>query len=517
MGLSFKTYIEEGFDEQVIRNLFRDLQFKTDEDLTGVQPTPAQQQNEGSKATKPGQAVATLQPTFGSKVATAQQTQDQATKGEERKDRIARLLAEKAAKGSAKSVTASPSAPVKPTTAETKPQTQQGSMPTATPPTGPKGRVWGEKERILQQKILALQKSREAQAAQKSTPSKAEPAPAQGSQNGSPVPPQQWPNAPSGPSSTTIPTGPRASSAQSLVGIQTAPAPSQAPPSLPGLATPTNTQPNPAAQRKRPVAADFVDYSASSKRPYGHVRNDNSFIIDVSDASDDEEMDMDMGSPVEEAPPSQPVANRGPSMREFPPRTETFTHRQISSPVPSLTPSGLNNKRRETELDLKEKAIQEMKKKIALAEARRKAKQAVSGSATPNQVGVGTPSSEKTSESSSTSLSKSSDAAKVDSEQQVDRRGQIRNIDLPRVESSLEEKLRRLRQLREEEAQLQAEINKALAEKKQLADELEHLEKRREATPQLTTSESSVDSGSSFSNSIMSTSTTHPLTCSRFK
>jgi hypothetical protein len=273
-----------------------------------------------------------------------------------------------------------------------------------------------------------------------------------------------------------------------------------------------NAQPHSSSQRKRPVASDFVEYSSGSgaaKRPFGQARKEDSLIIDVTDESDDEEMDMDMDmeSPVDEPSPSQSSgtpAQRGPSIRDFPPLTDTFAQRQFSSPVPSPTPPNgpANNRRPAMELNLKEKAIQEMRRKIALAEARRKAKQFSGGLVTPRQAGQtpelkesevlrlppteraesisspdrpDTPSSQNTPETLS-AMPKPSEALRLGPQQRAGRRGRIVSLDLPLVESSLEEKLNRLNQLRDEQARLQAEIDRSFAEKKKLNDELEQLD-----------------------------------------
>ena len=84
----------------------------------------------------------------------------QAKKGEERKDRIARLLAAKAAK---------PPAPSRQTPPPTQPQTGNVPEKKMVPPTAPaamsRSKIWGEKEILLQQKIAALQEAQARKAA----------------------------------------------------------------------------------------------------------------------------------------------------------------------------------------------------------------------------------------------------------------------------------------------------------------------------------------------------------------
>jgi hypothetical protein len=86
-----------------------------------------------------------------------------------------------------------------------------------------------------------------------------------------------------------------------------------------------------------------------------------------------------------------------------------------------------------------------------------------------------TPSSQNTPETLS-AMPKPSEALRLGPQQRAGRRGRIVSLDLPLVESSLEEKLNRLNQLRDEQARLQAEIDRSFAEKKKLNDELEQLD-----------------------------------------
>jgi hypothetical protein len=495
LGVKYQNYIEEGFDEKLIKGLFRDLHLdmpKTDADASPSnteEPSPKVVGRDSSKPSKPSEPQSQQAPiTTTDSAAMA----DQSGKGEERKDRIARLLAAKAAKAPA---APKPSAPAGAQPEQSVPQQQPQEAATTPPaPPPPKSKTWGEKERLIQQKIAALQKAREAQKSATDT------AAAGGVQAGSNGTFASQDKTTGSPAPVSIPTGPKAASR-----AQT-PTTSQPRPLLPGLVASPHALPNAPNQRKRPVASDFVEYASvpvPPKRPFGQTRTETSFIIDISDESGGEEMDMDMdmGSPVEETLPIQSSGTpgpRGPAIRDFPPLTDTHPRRRVSSPAPSVTPPGglINNKRRETELDLKEKAIQEMRRKIALAEARRKAKQASSGSVTPKQAGNGAPrlplteSNESTSspdrsdrpspqvtpEPSSSRLPRQSELPHLNPLQRAERRGRLVSLEIPRVKSSLSEKLKRLQQLQEEQARLKAEIDNSLAEEKRLADELQQLE-----------------------------------------
>ncbi|KAK4102901.1 hypothetical protein N658DRAFT_514997 [Parathielavia hyrcaniae] len=513
LGVKYQNYIEEGFDKNLISGLFRDLHLdmpKIDVDSSVFQTKGAPHRGTGEpESTKPKQSsdLQSIQTT----TVTADLTTmaDQSQKGEERKDRIARLLAAKAAKAPA---LPKPPAPAPSTHEQVVPKEQPQETAVPQPaPLPPKSKTWGEKERLIQQKIAALQKAREAQK------SATDPAGSEGMQaEGNGTSPSQI-TATGSPAPLSVPPGPIATSlSQTTANNQHTPAQSRP---LPASSAPSpNAQLNAANQRKRPVAADFVEFSSGPsppKRPFGQIRKETSFIIDVSDESDDGEMDMDMdmdmGSPVDETRPIQSIGTpnqRGRAVRDFPPLTDTLTQRRVSSPAPSVTPPGglVDNKRREMELSLKEKAIQDMRRKIALAEARRKAKQSSGGSLTPKQPASSSHLSENgasrilptestesmsspdrserttpqfTPEPSSTRLSRRSESLHLDPLQRAERRGRLMSLEIPRVKSSLTEKWTRLQQLQDEQARLKAEIDTGLAEERRLAEELLQLETAR--------------------------------------
>ena len=452
LGVKYQNYIEEGFDQKVVKALFGDLNLdmpKTPTDSPSSQPKDSHSPGSGQPVEAQQKPAAAASPDSSAMPGKS--------KGEERKDRIARLLALKAAKGPVVAATKPAATQPKADSQPPEPATQAQNAAPA-PPTGPKTKQWGEKERILQEKIAALQAKAQKAASGKATTNI-------GQSNMPGVPAQAHQPQPS--------------------------------PFIPGLSLSPAPQPSTTNQRKRPVASDFVDYQSSPgplKRPYGQIRQDTSLIIDVSDASDDEEMDMDLGSPDEDASffsSRAPQLSRGPSIRDFPPLTDNVLPRSFSTPLPSQTPPAGpgSGKKRDNELTLKEKEIQEMRRKIALAEAKRKAKQSSVGSQTPVQADrtpelkntelTRLPRREREAESSSTTSDSASlnfPKSRLDPLQKAERRGRIVSLDLPRVDTSLEEKLSRLEQLRNEEARLKAEIDKELSEKRLLTKELEQLE-----------------------------------------
>jgi hypothetical protein len=282
--------------------------------------------------------------------------------------------------------------------------------------------------------------------------------------------------------------------------------------SIPGLvASDTGPASSPSNTRKRPVAADFVDEAPLhvSKRPFGHDRGDR-FVIDVSEESEDEDVEMELGSGDEAAVlRSGPYIKQTTSFREVPQLTDAFGRRQqFSSPggKPTATPpNGLANM---------DKKIEEMKKKIALAEARKKLKMVLSGNrkgtTTPNSnllttdvsPGVSTPkpalrrvqSLDAPAASDELALSVTGRSSPVLTEAPVQlrlpklselsaedrqkRQDRFRSLShsLPLVDSKLQAKVKKLHLLQTQITRLEREIAQESAEKQQMEAELEVLQ-----------------------------------------
>ena len=117
-------------------------------------------------------------------------------------------------------------------------------------------------------------------------------------------------------------------------------------------------QPSLSGARKRPKAADFVDYSETVgpvKRL--HVPQQPRVVIDVSDESDDGDMEMDIDSQQDGASThrsNSPRQDRGRMIREFPPLTDTTKNKFSSSA------SSANSAAKNAELARKEKEIEKM-------------------------------------------------------------------------------------------------------------------------------------------------------------
>ena len=421
-----------------------------------------------------------------------------ASKGEERKDRIARLLAQKAANPS-KPTVPSPST-IKPASSASKSGNRQ-----TTSVSKKSGKSKADMDLILKQKLEALMKKTQQSQAQKATGTKDSIPPS--TSGGRSRPQTETPQ--------PLPASTRSQQPSPLPGASVPQAST-----LSGLLASANHTAQTSNQRKRPVASDFVDYPASNpaKRPFAPSHQESSLVIDISDESDDD-VEMDVDSPEDStsmsAVPSGPSIPRGPSIRDFPPLSNGLPNRQFSSPAPSshthTPPHHTNGKPAESEYLRKLKAIAEIKRQIAEKEAKKGAKQGSLGPQTPNG-GTGTPpevralemsesrlsealssgivessdgpSAQLISEAQSIKLPKRSDLASSSQESTRERRLRISSVQLPRIEAGLAEKNAKLKLLRDAEAKLQAEISAAMAEQKRLNEEMSTLDlESKESTP----------------------------------
>lgn len=354
LNVRYQNYIEEGVDKIVLNQLFMELGL----DIT----TPTVVLDETRVPEAPQAADISSNANGGSSHLTAtnnneklESTDRAKDKSEERKDRIARLLAAKGSK--ATTATSDDKASKTPvavsaTTAISKPE---------------KTKSQSEKSKLIQQKMEALMKAREANAKATQAPTPSMPVPS------SAVAPE---------SSET----PRALSPDAMnVDDQTVAAPDRtdtaSAPSIPGLFLSSNAPSPGPNQRKRPVAADLNEQStpAAQKRPFGQARDSRPFLIDVSDDEDDAEMEIDSPElrPSSIQRPTTP-GSRTISFRDHPALPDSASHRAASSPKTLGTPtSNVNSK---VNLENMNKKIEDMRRKIAEAEARKKAKQSNNGS-----------------------------------------------------------------------------------------------------------------------------------------
>lgn len=406
-----------------------------------------------------------------------------------------------------------------------------------------------EKERTLQTKMEALRKSREERAqkaAAKVNPSVIAPMPAPRTEEAKVAGPSEKPTSPSSEpqltsklqSSTTQPTPSQQQPPAALPEQKPLESLQQQPPMIPGLfltsaatsptpqsafqaAIPVSTQSN---QRKRPVAADFDDpvpAMSTFKRPFGYSpHNDGrpSLVIDLSD-DEDEDVAMELDSQADQDSPID-------SVRKMSDPRSTVTHNTSPANLPTRTPytppntSATNTPSmpqttskaslgRPDDLLRKESEIEQLKKKIAEAEARKKARQTPSGTRTPraseaNGLGAkdanlpdanlgskvaasikmqnliaiaydkATQEQQKLADVQAAEIDKAAELKRNEAEQKRLRREKLAS-ELPRVDAEVLESQNNLELLRAEMAKAEAAVQKSLEEKRRIADEIERL------------------------------------------
>lgn len=425
-------------------------------------------------------------------------------------------------------------------------------------PSAPTTAAMTEKERTLQSKMEALRKSREERAQKAAAKSTAKsptdatsptlPAPIQ-SQPSAVAPPAKAPvsepelappSLPARPNVAIPPQSPKQSvnpppQAPAIPGLfltSTSTAPSPAPPPVVAPSTSITAVQPPSNHRKRPVAADFEQPTPVStfKRPFGHSRIEQPLVIDVSEDevdSDDEDVEMDLESQADQDSPSQLTRklseNRSGTLPNLP--GLDFSRKPFSSPpssaanTPPVSQNGAKfNIGRPEVLQRKESEIEQLKKKIAEAEARKKARQTPTGGQTPRDAntqsvdgteGNGAANLVSKVEASmkmqqligvvdnkvhsdqqklvETHVAEAANEAELKNQEEERKRLRLQRIasDLPLVDAQVQQSQTKLEQLRAEMARLEEEVQKNLEAKRQMAEEMERL--GRETEQQLQT------------------------------
>jgi len=353
-GIRAQAYVDEGIDAAFVKHLFADM---------GLEPTPSslppRSTSQASSVSQqaaarpsPGQAAAATSPLGLTSLTPADEATPVAAASEERKDRIKRLLAQKAAENKTNISPAGPGAAA----SLGAPDAVQASSPANIAPSASSANQQSQKNILLQQRMEALKKmqgrSRPASVATRDV-----------------ADPTRDDNTPG--LSTTTETDARPHDTGKPVV-----------PDQPHVLLSSNP-PEPAptrSQRKRPVASDFETLSSHSpaKRPFGQSR-EATLIIDISDGSDDEDMEMEMASPTE--PPSlsterpQPIRNTK-SFRNHPPLAASGSRPTLSPAPGAKTPVGKNARMAARELQVYERSIEELKKRIAAVEAEKQREKA---------------------------------------------------------------------------------------------------------------------------------------------
>ncbi|KAH0495661.1 hypothetical protein TgHK011_009196 [Trichoderma gracile] len=380
LNVRYQDYVNEGIDKSILDGLFEELGFDIDaagsaaaatsghEKEATSRPQDASAHTDSSQqrheAGKPPSSAPAKDKSTKEKPAKEKTAKD---KSEERKDRIARLLAAKGSKPSTSSVAAPPDS-----------AKASASIPASAPLPAAKqqrsSKTQSEKSKLLYQKMEALRKARELEARGQKRPH-----PDELSHQTHQVK-DKADNAAVTASFDTTTSGIRTASRERT------PAPSASPnghpPPIPGLFLSSTPQPPHSTQPlslERSASTGLVDSNPRPlKRPFGQTRKPIPFLIDVSDDEDDAEMDID--SPEQKA---TVLATRTPSalkttmsIRPNPSIADgAAAAQQYSSPITTPPGVGSDNNAAKDNLDNMTKKIEAMKRRIAEAEARKKAKQ----------------------------------------------------------------------------------------------------------------------------------------------
>ena len=532
-GIRYQTYIDEGFKEDIVDRLFNDLRIsRNPKSANGTEILGLL--NNTAEASQGSNRLGNIPPISNSSPASRNQLPKVGQQ------------------------TSQPSSVTNPLA---------GSAPAAT---------MNDKERIMQEKMEALRKSREERAQKAAAKSNAKPAAA-------PATIIQPETEPEPPKAAEIEKDTSSASNSLILGSQQhdpdhvisshSPAQAQAlnfqqqAPVIPGLfLTSTASSPAPATsansamnaptsstQRKRPVAADFDQTPASVapyKRPFGHSRNEQPLVIDVSDEeSEDEDVAMDLESQADQDSPVQAASKmsdqRSTAIQSLPPLTNLPRRRGFSSPsssaanTPPISQSASRASLGRPEvLQRKESEIEELKRRIAEREARNKAKQSRSGTRTPqvaeasssegngvrdnvasnvetsmqmqHQIGIAEnqikSNQQQLADAQTARIEQAAELKKNEAGQNRLRREQI-EADLSILEMETQQGQARLEQMRAEIAKMEAEVQMNLEKKQEITEELarlsqgteERLQEKKEILNALTNDEAkSIDGMSNF-------------------
>jgi hypothetical protein len=524
LGVRFQNFLDEGFDEAIVGRVFDDI---------GLSRTASHPTNSGSSA--------------------------QNLSLESNKEENLHLVSSTGVNGSQGKAGEKLQEPVnsKATPVEQKVLSSALAPSNAAVPAKPAEPT--EKELILQMKMEALRKSREQRAqkaaAKNDTSGSAPPAPISQPQTSAPAP-----TIPSQSEAPKLVAQPEPESELPKVGTSTTtPLPDSLLPeaegqlakSSPPSSQPTTTQtstvipglfrtsaaasPAPITtsfnamygsangiQRKRPVAADFDSPSIAPafKRPFGHSQKETSLVIDVSEDeanSDDEDIAMDLESQADQASPMQADSKMSdqqntaiqnlPPLSNLPPR-KPFTPPLVASAA--STPPPRKPVRNPATLQEKESQIEELRRKIAEAEAAKalkKAKLSGSGTRTPqsadgsaengkvtNNGGLASKveasvkiqtlmniaqdqvnsDQKRLAEAQADEAQKAVELKRIEAEQKRLRRQQIAT-ELPRVDAEAQQNQLKLEELRAEMARIEAAVQMNLEEKRRMAEEMDRL------------------------------------------
>ncbi|KND89808.1 Protein red1 [Tolypocladium ophioglossoides CBS 100239] len=372
LNIRYQNYLQEGVDGAILGGLFKDLGLDIPASANFYEDPKSNGSTEVEPPAPPESAVLSrskTQPT-SSEPATAQPARP--LESEERKDRIARLLAAKGSKPVIATTVAAPT--VTPTAAGAGP-----GQPSA-------AKKQSEKSRLLHQKMEALLKAREALTQSRSQHS----APTDPDAAKSEIDKTTISDVAAGSLTTNEDLSGSSEFSNPAAGpVDRAGQPS--PSSIPGLFLSSTPQPSqisePMAQKHRstPTVADL--HVKQSRRPFGQNMESRPLLINVSDDEDDAEMDIDSpGGPASPVNLAEASFQRSGVLRDSLSASNNIIPRPDPSPTSVATPSRNSGHNSGGEdLENMNKKIEAMKRKIAEAEARKKAKRSRQVSPTASQ------------------------------------------------------------------------------------------------------------------------------------
>lgn len=371
LNIRYQDYLREGVDGAILGSLFKDLGLDIPASANVLEDPKPNGSSQAEPSAPPASAVLSRSKaqTTPSEPAIAQPAKP-LDKSEERKDRIARLLAAKGSKPGVASAAAAPTAC--PTAAAADPK-QPSAM-----------KKQSDKSRLLHQKMEALLKAREALTQSRSQLS----APADADAAKSDI--DKMPN--SDVAAASLNTNEDLSSSSELLNQAAGPvdgAGQPSPSSIPGLflsSTPQSQVSEPTTQKHRP-APDVTDPHAKHfRRPFGQNMESRPFLINVSDDEDDAEMDIDSpGGPASPVNFAEASFQKPGIIRDSVSASNNIMPRPVPSPSVATPPRNSGHNSGGEDLENMNKKIEAMKRKIAEAEARKKAKRSRQVSPTASQ------------------------------------------------------------------------------------------------------------------------------------
>jgi hypothetical protein len=324
LNIRFQNYLAEGVEEELLKTLFEDLGLNFAE--MALKTSRVKKSMPSEETSDNPKAMASENKSLPKPTATP------VDPSEERKDRIARLLAAKGSKQNPAS-TLAPAAPVAPNTAQEVSKSTKSAL------------TQSEKSRLLQQKMQALNQARKALKQQKSIHLD--------DKNNS-----SWGNSTPEGIRTTSRDESSASGTDTFAGA------------IPGLSRPPN---NPSTEPAYARSAPAFDQNTKSKP----------FLIDVSEDEDGGDAEMDIDSPGRPETPPNTLSSPGQQyglLQDVSGQSDFAIARQVRSPASVSTPLRSTSRNNGSDLEMMNKQIQEMRRKIAEAEARKKAKSSRQGS-----------------------------------------------------------------------------------------------------------------------------------------